>query len=55
MNDLMPVYTACVLVLCLKMFAISCYQGFFRIRGRAFTYLFYGMAALADAGSGSGF
>lgn len=36
MNDLMPVYTACVLVLCLKMFAISCYQGFFRIRGRAF-------------------
>lgn len=37
MNDLMPVYTACVLVLCLKMFAISCYQGFFRIRGRAFT------------------
>lgn len=37
MNDLMPVYVACVLVLGLKMFAISCYQGFFRIRGRAFT------------------
>ena len=30
MNDLMTVYTACVLVLFLKMFAISCYQGFFR-------------------------
>lgn len=36
MNDLMPAYVACVLVLCLKMFAISCYQGFFRIRSRAF-------------------
>ena len=37
MNDLLPVYAVCVLVLCLKMFAISCYQGYFRIRGRAFT------------------
>ncbi|MBO0495161.1 MAPEG family protein [Pseudomonas sp. Marseille-Q1929] len=37
MNDLLPVYVACVLVLCLKMFAVSCYQGYFRLRGRAFT------------------
>ena len=37
MNDLLPVYAVCVVVLCLKMFAISCYQGYFRIRGRAFT------------------
>ena len=37
MNDLLPAYAVCVLVLCLKMFAISCYQGHFRIRGRAFT------------------
>ncbi|MFL1544671.1 MAPEG family protein [Pseudomonas sp. O39] len=37
MNDLLSVYAICVLVLCLKMFAISCYQGFFRIRGLAFT------------------
>ena len=37
MNDLLPIYAVCVLVLCLKMFAISCYQGYFRIRGRAFT------------------
>ena len=37
MNDLLPAYAVCVLVLCLKMFAISCYQGYFRLRGRAFT------------------
>ena len=37
MNELLQVYALCVLVLCLKMFAISCYQGFFRIRGFAFT------------------
>ena len=37
MNDLLPVYAVCVVVLCLKMFAISCYQGYLRIRGRAFT------------------
>lgn len=37
MNELLHVYALCVLVLCLKMFAISCYQGFFRIRGFAFT------------------
>lgn len=37
MSELLPVYTLCVLVLCLKMFAISCYQGFFRLRRRAFT------------------
>ncbi len=39
MNELLPIYAGCVLVLCLKMFAISCYQGFFRIRGLAFTNL----------------
>ena len=37
MNELLKVYALCVLVLCLKMFAISCYQGFFRLRGLAFT------------------
>ncbi|WP_122765386.1 MAPEG family protein [Pseudomonas viridiflava] len=37
MNDLLRVYALCVLVLCLKMFAVSCYQGYFRIRGLAFT------------------
>jgi glutathione S-transferase len=37
MNELLRVYALCVLVLCLKMLAISCYQGFFRIRGRVFT------------------
>ena len=39
MNDLLRVYALCVLVLCLKMFAVSCYQGYFRIRGLAFTTL----------------
>ena len=38
MNDLLAIYAGCVLVLCLKMFAISCYQGFWRIRRRAFTH-----------------
>ncbi|NVZ50583.1 MAPEG family protein [Pseudomonas sp. B6002] len=38
MNDLLKVYALCVLVLCLKMFAISCYQGYFRLRGLAFTH-----------------
>lgn len=33
----MEVYALCVLVLFLKMLAISCYQGFFRLRYRAFT------------------
>lgn len=37
MSDLLPVYAVCTLVLCLKMFAISCYQGYFRLRGLAFT------------------
>ena len=39
MNDLLAIYAGCVLVLCLKMFAISCYQGFWRIQRRAFTNL----------------
>ncbi|MGH2419446.1 MAPEG family protein [Pseudomonas sp. C 49-2] len=39
MSDLLQVYALCVLVLCLKMFAISCYQGVFRIRRQAFTNL----------------
>ncbi|WP_421552868.1 MAPEG family protein [Pseudomonas yamanorum] len=33
----MEVYALCVLVLFLKMLAISCYQGFFRLGFRAFT------------------
>ncbi|MGB3126595.1 MAG: MAPEG family protein [Pseudomonas sp.] len=37
MNEARDVYTLCVLVLCLKMFAISVYQGFFRIRSKSFT------------------
>ncbi|MBV4455790.1 MULTISPECIES: MAPEG family protein [Pseudomonas] len=37
MSELLQVYTLCVLVLCLKMFAISCYQGFFRLRSHVFT------------------
>lgn len=52
MNNLLPVYALCVLVLCLKMFAISCYQGFFRIRGQAFTNredaAFFNRAALEE-------
>lgn len=37
MNELLRLYALCVLVLCLKMFAVSCYQGFFRLRRLAFT------------------
>jgi len=37
MTSAMTVYALCVVVLFLKMFAISCYQGFLRIRFRAFT------------------
>ncbi|WP_431703187.1 MAPEG family protein [Pseudomonas sp. BR20] len=37
MNELLNIYALCVLVLCLKMFGIPCYQGFFRLRGLAFT------------------
>ena len=39
MSDLLQVYALCVLALCLKMFAISCYQGFFRLKLKAFTNL----------------
>ncbi|TFY89143.1 MAPEG family protein [Pseudomonas kairouanensis] len=52
MNDVLSVYAACVLVLCLKMLAISCYQGFFRIRAKAFTHredaAFFNRAARAE-------
>ncbi|OPA91478.1 glutathione metabolism protein [Pseudomonas fluorescens] len=37
MNDPLKLYALCVLVLCVKMFAISCYQGYFRLRARVFT------------------
>ncbi|WP_339532646.1 MAPEG family protein [Pseudomonas mucidolens] len=37
MSSALHVYAACVLVLSGKMWAISCYQGFFRLRQRAFT------------------
>ncbi|EJM56777.1 MAPEG family protein [Pseudomonas sp. GM48] len=37
MTSALTVYALCVVVLFLKMFAVSCYQGFFRIRFRAFT------------------
>lgn len=37
MNNLLAAYALCVLVLFLKMLAISCYQGYFRVRYRAFT------------------
>lgn len=50
MNDLLVIYAGCVLVLCLKMFAVSCYQGFWRIRRRGFTNpedaAFFGRMAL---------
>lgn len=36
MNDLLHAYSLCVLVLFLKMLAISCYQGYFRLRNLAF-------------------
>ncbi|WP_442512814.1 MAPEG family protein [Pseudomonas promysalinigenes] len=37
MNDALNIYVLCVVVLFLKMFAVSCYQGWFRLRHRAFT------------------
>lgn len=37
MTSALNVYALCVVVLFLKMFAVSCYQGLFRIRFRAFT------------------
>jgi glutathione S-transferase len=37
MNTVLHAYTVCVLILFLKMLAISCYQGYFRLRYLAFT------------------
>lgn len=37
MSNALTVYAFCVVVLVLKMFALSCYQGFFRLRYKAFT------------------
>ncbi|AIR90321.1 MAPEG family protein [Pseudomonas cremoricolorata] len=37
MNSALAVYAGCVVVLFLKMFALSCYQGFYRLRHKAFT------------------
>ena len=37
MNSMLSVYALCVVVLCVKMVAISCYQGFYRISSLAFT------------------
>lgn len=37
MSNALTVYALCVVVLVLKMFALSCYQGFFRLRYKAFT------------------
>lgn len=37
MNSPLHLFALCVLVLFIKMLAISCYQGFFRLRHRAFT------------------
>lgn len=37
MSSTLSVYALCVLVLCLKMLAISCYQGFHRLRDLAFS------------------
>ncbi|WP_416772970.1 MAPEG family protein [Pseudomonas sp. RHF3.3-3] len=37
MNTALNLYALCVVVLFLKMFALSCYQGFFRLRHKAFT------------------
>lgn len=51
MSELLQVYALCVL-LCLKMFANCCYQGFFRIQARALTYredaAFFSRAAQAE-------
>lgn len=37
MSSTLSIYTLCVLLLCLKMLAISCYQGFHRLRHLAFS------------------
>ncbi|MBD9415312.1 MAPEG family protein [Pseudomonas sp. PDM16] len=37
MSNALSVYALCVVILFLKMFAISCYQGYFRLRFQAFT------------------
>ena len=37
MSGVLSVYALCVVVLSVKMFALSCYQGFYRIRSLAFT------------------
>ncbi|QXI45871.1 MULTISPECIES: MAPEG family protein [Pseudomonas] len=37
MTSALTVYASCVVVLFLKMFAVSCYQGLFRLRHKAFT------------------
>ncbi|NER61380.1 MAPEG family protein [Pseudomonas sp. MAFF212428] len=37
MSDALSVYALCTLVLCFKMFAVSCYQGYWRLRFVAFT------------------
>ncbi|WP_028693927.1 MAPEG family protein [Pseudomonas cremoricolorata] len=36
MNSALSVYASCAVVLFLKMFALSCYQGFYRLRHKAF-------------------
>jgi len=51
-NDLLHLYSLCVLALFLKMLVISCYQGYFRLRYRAFANLedatFFGRAVHAQ-------
>ena len=37
MSGVLSVYALCVVVLCVKMFALSCYQGFYRIKSLAYT------------------
>lgn len=37
MSSVLSVYALCVVVLCVKMFALSCYQGFYRIKSLVFT------------------
>ena len=36
MDNLLYVYALCSVLLFIKMFAISCYQGFYRIKNKAF-------------------
>ncbi|MCX5466214.1 MAPEG family protein [Acinetobacter nematophilus] len=36
MYNLLHIYALCITVLFIKMFAISCYQGYFRIKNKAF-------------------